>query len=188
MAGDVTVRGGWHVKDARGRDVGHYALPTMADTGEVDLRRFFRTIYRGKWILILTMAASMGATVYWMSQTTPLYSADVLIVIENRASSIVRVDEAVQDVASDAAQVNTEVAVLQSRGLAARVIRDLGLDKDPEFAPENEPDEDLATEPANEAAKCGGAPLRSRQPEVVLYQRTSRRQRRRSAERRSRRG
>jgi capsular exopolysaccharide synthesis family protein len=128
----------------------------MADTGEVDLRRFFRTIYRGKWILILTMAASMGATVYWMSQTTPLYSADVLIVIENRASSIVRVDEAVQDVASDAAQVNTEVAVLQSRGLAARVIRDLGLEKDPEFAPEDEPDEDLAIEPTNEAVKSDG--------------------------------
>lgn len=135
MAGDVTVRGGWQVKDVRGREVGHAALSTMADTGEVDLRRFVRTVYRRKWILILTMAASMGATIYWMLQATPLYSADVLIVIEARPSSIVRVEEAVQDVSGDTAQVNTEVAVLESRGLAARVIRELGLDRDPEFAP-----------------------------------------------------
>ena len=137
MAGEMTVRGGWHVKDARGREIGHHVLPTMADTGEIDLRRFFRTVWRGKWILLVTMVATMGATTYWMLQTTPFYTADVLIGIESRPSSIVKVEEAVQDVSSDAAKVNTEVAVLESRGLAARVIRDLGLDKDPEFAPES---------------------------------------------------
>jgi capsular exopolysaccharide synthesis family protein len=135
MAGDVTVRGGWQLKEVRQREVGYYAVPTMADTGEIDLRRFFRTVYRGKWILVTTMAATLGATTYWMLQTTPLYSADVLIVIETRPSSIVRVEETVQDVVSDAAKVNTEVAVLESRGLAARVIADLGLENDPEFSP-----------------------------------------------------
>jgi polysaccharide biosynthesis transport protein len=133
MAQDVTVRGGWHVKDVMCREVQLPVLPTMADTGEVDLRRFFRTIYRGRWILLLTMAATMGASTYWMLRATPLYSADVLIVIEPRSSSIVRVDEAMQDVSGDNARVNTEVAVLESRGLAARVIREVGLESDPEF-------------------------------------------------------
>jgi capsular exopolysaccharide synthesis family protein len=137
MAGDVAVRGGWHVKDVRGRELGHPALATMADTGEVDLRRFFRTIWRGKWILLLTMATTMAATLYWVREATPLYTADVLIVIETRPSSIVRVDQEVQDVDADAALVNTEMAVLQSRGLAGRVIRAVGLGQDPEFAPEN---------------------------------------------------
>jgi len=136
MAGNVTVRGGWQVKDVRRREVGHLALPTMADTGEVDLRRFFRTLYRGKWILIGTMAMTMGATTYWMLHATPLYTADVLIVIETRPASIVRFEEPVPDINSDAAKVNTEVAVLESRGLAARVVRNLGLDSDPEFASE----------------------------------------------------
>ena len=127
MAGDVTVRGGgWHVKDIRSREVGPPALPTMADTGEIDLRRFFRTLWRGKWILLATMVVTMGAAAYWLRQVTPLYTADVLIVIEPRSSSIVRVEEAVQDVSSDSAKVNTEVAILESRGLAARVIRQLG--------------------------------------------------------------
>ena len=98
------------------------------------------------------MAATMGATVYWMRETTPLYTADALIAIETRPSSIVRVDsivqvdQATQDTGGDAAQINTELAVLQSRGLAARVIRALGLDKDPEFALEDAENDDAATE------------------------------------------
>ena len=150
MAGEMTVRGGWQVKDYGGRGLGYSALPTMADTGEVDLRRFMRTVYRGKWILILTMAASMGATLYWMREATPLYNADVLIVIEGRPSSIVKVEEAVQDVSSDTAKVNTEVAVLESRGLAARVIRDLGLQLDPEFAR-------VTSDPADDQTGASGA-------------------------------
>ena len=138
MAGAVTVRGGgWRVKDVRGREVGPPALPTMADTGEIDLRRFFRTLWRGKWILLATMVAAMGATTYWLLHVTPLYTADALIVIESHPSSIVKVDEAVQDVSSDDAKVNTEVAILESRGLAARVIRQLELEDDPEFLEED---------------------------------------------------
>ena len=90
MAREVAVRGGWQVKDDKRREVGHYALPTMSDTGEVDLRRFFQTVWRGKWVLLLTMAATMGATIYWIRETTPLYTADALIAIETRPSSIVR--------------------------------------------------------------------------------------------------
>jgi capsular exopolysaccharide synthesis family protein len=105
----------------------------MADTGEVDLRRFFGILWRGKWILLATMVATMGATAYWLHRVTPLYTADVLIVIEPRPHSIVKLGEPVQDASSDTAKVNTEVAVLESRGLAARVIRKLGLNNDPEF-------------------------------------------------------
>jgi capsular exopolysaccharide synthesis family protein len=151
MAGEVTVQSGWQLKqlkellgllellkEVRDGEVQKRSVPTMADTGEVDLRGFIRTISRRKWLLLLTMGASMGATMYWMSQASPLYSADVLIVIETRPSSIVKVDEAVQDdISSDTAKVNTEVAVLESRGLAARVIHDLDLDSDPEFAPQS---------------------------------------------------
>ena len=134
MNRNIPVRSGWEVGEARFREVGPPGVPTMADTGEVDLRGFLRTIYRRKWLLLLTMGVTMGATMFWLFQATPYYNADVLIVVETRPTSIVKVDEKVQDVISDAAKVNTEVAVLESRGLAARVIRDLDLGHDPEFA------------------------------------------------------
>ncbi len=133
MNRNIPARSGWEIGEARFREVGHPGVPTMADTGEVDLRGFLQTIYRRKWLLILTMGTCMGATLVWLLHATPSYDADVLIVVETRPTSIVRVDEKVQDVISDAAKVNTEVAVLEFRGLASRVIRDLELDQDPEF-------------------------------------------------------
>ena len=114
----------------------HSAVPTMADTGEVDLRGFLRTIYRRKLMLSLTIVAVLGLTLYWVSRSTPRYTGDALIVIESRPSSIVKVDEAVQDVSIDDTTINTEVAILESRGLAGRVIEQLALDQDPEFAPQ----------------------------------------------------
>jgi uncharacterized protein involved in exopolysaccharide biosynthesis len=44
------------------------------------------------------------------------------------------------------------MAVLQSRGLAARVIRALGLEKDPEFAPEDRGNDHPAINDANDEA------------------------------------
>jgi succinoglycan biosynthesis transport protein ExoP len=154
MHRNVTVRGGWDIADAGFREVGHPSVPTMADTGEIDLRGFFRTVYRRKWLLLSTLVITMGATGFWLSRATHYYDADVLIVVETRPSSIVRVDEKVQDVISDTAKVNTEVAVLKSRGLAARVIRDLQLDHDPEFGGLAPADADPAA--ADQAGKAPG--------------------------------
>ena len=159
MNRNIPVRSGFELGDARFREVGHPAVPTMADTGEIDLRGFLRTIYRRKWMLISTMGVSMGATMFWLAQATPYYDSDVLIVVETRPSSIVRVDEKVQDVISDSAKVNTEVAVLELRGLASRVIRDLELDRDPEFT-------DKAAAGAEPAADGAGAPISSRRSAV----------------------
>jgi succinoglycan biosynthesis transport protein ExoP len=138
MTKEMTVLGSLPIQDA-GREARHLVLPSMADSGEVDLRSFARMVYRRKLMLFLIMAAALSLTAYWIAHATPHYSADALIVIQSRPSSIVRVDEAVQDVSGDDAAVNTEVAILKSRGLAARVINRLGLDKDPEFAPKASP-------------------------------------------------
>ena len=158
MNRNIPVRSGFELGDARFREVGHPAVPTMADTGEIDLRGFLRTIYRRKWMLISTMGVSMGATMFWLAQATPYYDSDVLIVVETRPSSIVRVDEKVQDVISDSAKVNTEVAVLESRGLASRVIRDLELDRDPEFTDKPAAGAEPAADGAGASVSAGGLP------------------------------
>lgn len=148
MATDGIVHGDLQPADLAPRDVGHI-LPTMADNGEIDFRGFLRTVGRRKWTLVLIIAASVGATMLWITQATPYYSADALIVVETRPSSIVRVDKAIQEVTNDRAKVDTEVAVLRSRSLAMRVIRDLDLDDDPDLAPED---------PVAVAADGGGEP------------------------------
>jgi capsular exopolysaccharide synthesis family protein len=111
-------------------------------------------------MLLSTMGACMGATMVWLSYATPYYDAEVLIVVEARPASIVRVDERVQDLISDGAEVNTEVAVLESRGLASRVIRDLELDRDPEFTEEAGPRGDPAAGASGAATPSGGIPAK----------------------------
>jgi uncharacterized protein involved in exopolysaccharide biosynthesis len=154
MHRNVPARSGWEIGDARFREVGFAGLPTMADTGEIDLRGF-RAVYRRKWMLIGTMVVTMGATLFWLSQATHYYDADVLIVVETRPSSIVKVDEKVPDTISDVSKVNTEVAVLESRGLASRVIRDLQLDRDPEFT-DATPDTDQQADDTGAETPSGG--------------------------------
>ena len=132
MNRNVPVRSGWAISE-RFRDPGPPSVPTMADTGEIDLSSFFRTICRRKWMLLAIMGGSMAATMLWLLHATPYYDAEVLIVVETRPSSIVRVDERGPDLISDDAKVTTETAVLESRGLASRVIRSLPQDRQPEF-------------------------------------------------------
>ena len=166
MNRNIPVRSEWQIGDPRWREPGPPSVPTMADSGEIDLRSFLRTIYRHKWMLIAIMAASMGATMLWLLHATPYYEAEALIVVETRPSSIVRVDERAQDVISDDAKVTTEMAVLESRGLATRVIRSLELDRDPEFSEEAAPRDEPAaagpggtTVPGGVAAQLGSGPL-----------------------------
>src|SRR4051794_26955087 len=139
MARSITVREDWQPPNPALREIAR-AFPTLVDTGEVDFRGVLRAIGRRKWSLALIMVAGMSAVMTWMSQVTPRYNADALIVIENRPSAIVQIDEPKQEAISDLAQVDievaVEVAVLQSQSLATRVIRELGLEHDPEFAPE----------------------------------------------------
>ena len=116
------------------RQIWNRALPTMADNGEVDFRGFFAALYRRKALLLLIIASVMGAALYWVSEVTPEYSAEVLLVIGHQSSNIVDLDETPEENIVDTARMKTETAILASRALAARVIQDQGLEQDPEFA------------------------------------------------------
>ena len=75
--------------------------------------------------------ACIGATVYWLSYGNASLQRRRPDRDRGQPSSIVRVDQMVEDVISDSAEVNTEVAVLESRGLADAGHRDLELDRIP---------------------------------------------------------
>lgn len=112
---------------------------SLAEGGEIDLRTMVRVLRRRKLMLVLVVAVGLAGTQAWIMRTTPLYSADALLMIESRPSSIVTTDSAKQDAATGAVAVNTQIAVLRSRSLAAQVIEGMGLREDPEFAPGSEP-------------------------------------------------
>jgi capsular exopolysaccharide synthesis family protein len=111
------------------------AVGPLAETGELDLRGLFRTMYRRKLMLTTTIVVGLAATSFWITHVTPYYSADALVVVDSRPSHIVVVDANMPSLSSRTTEINTEVAVLQSRAIAAKVIEQLNLQNDPEFAP-----------------------------------------------------
>src|SRR5690349_193407 len=111
------------------------SLGPLAEPGEIDLRGFVRTLLRRKIMLILIVAGGIAGAELWIMRTAPRYSADALIMIESQPSRIVVVDGMPQQSGSEMVNVNTQIAVLKSRSLAAKVVDELSLGGDPEFEP-----------------------------------------------------
>ncbi len=91
------------------------------------------SIVRRKWVLIQTIAAVMVLGVIGILFITPRYSAEGMVLIESQESNIASLESVVAGLPGDAASVQSEAYILNSRNLARRVIERLGLLDDPEF-------------------------------------------------------
>jgi len=106
--------------------------PTLMDR-DAGLAELFNVVYRQKWLIILAVLASTLIALIVLQQLTPRYSAQALLMIETRQTTIPNLDSVLTGLVADDQGVRSEVEVLRSRGLAAATIRELGLDKDAEF-------------------------------------------------------
>src|SRR5207249_3734266 len=62
-------------------------------------------------------------------------TASALLMLNTRGANVVNVAAVIAGLPSDTNAIKSEIDVLESRALAARVIADLGLAGDSEFAP-----------------------------------------------------
>ena len=100
-----------------------------------ELRHFLAVLRRRSAIIIATMVLVTLGTLLVVLQQTPRYTASALIVLNTRSANVVNVASVVAGLPPDANVIKSEIDVLESRALAARVIADLKLSGDPEFAP-----------------------------------------------------
>jgi len=101
---------------------------------EIDLRQYWRVVMRYKWgILGLAFAITVLATLIVFS-IQPVYRASTTLLIEQKQAKVVTIQE-VYDMDGGGQYLQTQFEILKSRDLAARVVRDLKLDQNPEFAP-----------------------------------------------------
>ncbi|MGZ2256674.1 AAA family ATPase [Roseobacter sp. A03A-229] len=109
----------------------------FAEDGVAQLASIASTIWRGKWRVLLTtlIAAGLGSG-YVFAIATPIFKADVFLVLETREEQVIDLEGVISGLSADASVVETEVEVLRSRGLAEKVVDELGLISDPEFNPE----------------------------------------------------
>ena len=122
---------------------GHSGIPSSSD--EVDISQLLRTIWRGRWFVIIcaAIATALGGW-YAYRVAIPQYTATASVVLESRQEQVVNIESVMTGISGDQASMNTEVEVLKSRGLIEKLVAKLDLENDPEFNPELQPAPDYS--------------------------------------------
>src|SRR5262249_37839101 len=82
-------------------------------------------------VFIAVSAAGIGLTL----MQTPIYSATALLKINPNPDQIVPEKQALANSRPEAGMIDSEIEMLKSPALAARLVRELSLDADPEWNP-----------------------------------------------------
>lgn len=111
-----------------------FAAPQIEDSG-FDLRRLFGAIRRRKVLIAGLMIISTGFATLYANQLQPLYSADVLIVVEGSRNNVINIDRVAQGIQTDYLTMETEAAVISSRAIAMKAVDRLNLYESPFYNP-----------------------------------------------------
>lgn len=102
----------------------------------VDFRAVWAAMYRNRKLVIAIVAAAviLGIAIIYLS--TPLFRASTKVQIEQQSTKVLQGDDVAPNEASQDADrfLQTQLDIIQSRSLADRVARDLGLYNSPDFA------------------------------------------------------
>jgi len=112
---------------------GHGAAPEPARSAGPDLRRLWALFMRHARVFCAVSALVFVAAVVMTMRATPLYTATANVMLDVRKNQVVDTQAVLSGLPADTAVVDSEVEVLKSRHLAARVVDTLHLDQDPEF-------------------------------------------------------
>src|SRR6202521_1222439 len=106
------------------------ALPSQEST----LREYMRVLLKRKWMVTAVVVGIFMAVALASLRQTPIYEAASQIVINKADSNLITFKDSVPVVDYyDQSDLDTEVRILQSDLMALQVIRQLNLDKRPEF-------------------------------------------------------
>jgi succinoglycan biosynthesis transport protein ExoP len=99
-----------------------------------ELRDYWIILKRRRWVAAIFFSVVVGAALALSLASTPIYSASTVLLIEPNDPDVIDIKQVVggslvwgQD------YYNTQHEILRSRSLAARVVHDLQLDREPSF-------------------------------------------------------
>ena len=114
------------------RPGGHVSF-NISDAAVNAVRRTAGMLWRHKLLIGATMLLGTGAAVGIALQLTPLYTAETLVMLEHRKTSVTNFEEVLSGLGADMSVMQSEVAVLKSPTFAEKVVDRLNLVNDPEF-------------------------------------------------------
>jgi len=111
--------------------------PNQIDQFRESARWIWRVVWRGKYLILASVVLALVPTALWLQQTTPLYTATALVVIDAPEATDALVDRPMVDTRARLTEsvIQTEVQIITSKLLAQRVVDKLRLAEDPEFNP-----------------------------------------------------
>ncbi len=112
----------------------HHAAHHTPEEDEIDLLAIFRTLWIGKlWIILFATITTVAGGYYAFFMTTPVYTANAFVVLETRPDQVVELESVVSGLSGNQYEINTQIEILRSRSLIAKLVNELNLDQDPEF-------------------------------------------------------
>ena len=109
------------------------ALYNVLPAQESSLREYLRVLIKRKWLVISCVVGIFAVVAVASLRQTPIYEAYGQIAVNKSDSNLITFKDNVQVVDYDPNDLDTEVHIIQSDLLALQVIRQLNLDKRPEF-------------------------------------------------------
>src|ERR1700716_2629372 len=109
-------------------------LYNVPPSQESTMREYLRVLIKRKWMVIGVVTGIFMAVAIASLRQTPIYEAATQIVINKADSNLITFKDSMPMVDYyDQSDLDTEVRILQSDLMALQVIRQLNLDKRPEF-------------------------------------------------------
>ncbi|MCP4344730.1 MAG: polysaccharide biosynthesis tyrosine autokinase [Desulfobacterales bacterium] len=102
---------------------------------DIDLRAYLNVLLKRKWIIISVFTLAVLIAFVQARRVVPFYSGTARIVIEQRTANPVTVHEVMTIDTGSRAYLMTQLKIIQSRSVAAEVIRRLDLENEPNFFP-----------------------------------------------------
>jgi succinoglycan biosynthesis transport protein ExoP len=111
------------------------ALYNVLPAQEATLREYLRVLIKRKWMVISVIVGIFMAVAIASLRQTPVYDAVGRIAVNKADSNLISFKDSTPDTdyVYEQSDLDTEVRILQSDLMALQVIRQLNLDKRPEF-------------------------------------------------------
>ena len=112
------------------------AFPPTGGADETHLRDYWRVVVKHRWLIALFCLIVVTTTAFITFTTERTYTAETELQIDKQAPRVTKIEEVMQPDVFGPEKYDyyqTQFRILESRTLAASVIRDLGLESDPRF-------------------------------------------------------
>lgn len=109
------------------RTQGEYAEGVRSK--KLNFQFYWHALKKNKWLIILFTALVTVVAIYFAQAATPIYSAKSTLLLESQKANIISIEDLVSSEQESKDYYGTQYAILKSRLLAERVIRDIELRK-----------------------------------------------------------